>query len=168
MNRKVFLTILGGFLAACIPSPPSPDVIIVTVLVTATPEPAQLVDSYTQELYDSLQDCILLRDAFDFTSEERIYGYEVGIKKVEECVQLALEIKIPEACQECEELEPIVRKFADQTRYSLDLINQGHQTEKEVFISEGIVTFWDADITLEIIRLTIDNIREAYNLSDLN
>jgi hypothetical protein len=168
MNRKIFLPVMGVFLAACTQSPPSPDVIIVTVLVTATPEPAQLVDSYTRELQNSIQGCIQLRDAFDFTSEERIFGYEVGIKKVEECLLLVLEIETPEVCQECEDLDPMVRRFVDQTRYSLDLIGEGHQIEKEVFISEGIVTFWDADIIWEIIRITIDKIREAYNLSELN
>lgn len=74
MDRKGILLELGLFLTACSLSPPSPEVIVVTVSITATHEPAQIIDNYTQELHKGVQDCIQLRDAFDFTTDERLFG----------------------------------------------------------------------------------------------
>lgn len=92
----------------------------------------------------------------------------MGIKRVKEYVQLVLEIESPEVCQECVKIDPLVRGFVDQTLFSLNLIEQGYQIGKEVYISEGIVTSCNADIIGEAIKITINNIREKYNLSELN
>jgi hypothetical protein len=58
--------------------------------------------------------------------------------------------------------------FTAQTLESLSLIEEGYEHDKPAYISEGLITFWDADIVWEGIRITINNIRREYNLSQFD
>lgn len=50
----------------------------------------------------------------------------------------------------------------------MDFIDEGYEKQKPVLISEGLVTFWDADLIWEMIMLTINRIRIEQDLPEIN
>lgn len=58
--------------------------------------------------------------------------------------------------------------FTDQTLESLEFIEEGYEHNKPAYVSEGLITFWDADIVWEGIKITINKIRCEYGLSEIN
>ena len=126
------------------------------------------VDNFTKDLHDRIDNCISFRDAFDFTFDDELIGHRVGTKKIRECIDFILEAEIPDQCHECEELVPLIEMFTDQTLESLKFIEEGYEHNKPAYVSEGLITFWDADIIWEGIQITINNIRSEYNLPPIN
>jgi hypothetical protein len=126
------------------------------------------VDKYTRDLHNRIEDCIGFRDTFDFTINDELIGPGIGTKKVKECIDFILDAEPPDRCNECGELDPLVEMFTAQTLESLSLIEEGYEHDKPAYISEGLITFWDADIVWEGIRITINNIRREYNLSQFD
>ena len=128
----------------------------------------QRVDKYTRALHNRIEGCIGFRDTFDFTFDDELIGHRVGTKKIRECIDFILDAKIPDQCQECGELVPLVEMFTDQTLESLKFIEEGYEHNKPAYVSEGLITYWDADILWEGIQITINNIRNEYHLPNIN
>jgi hypothetical protein len=63
---------------------------------------------------------------------------------------------------------PLVEMFIDQTLEPLKFIEEGYEHNKPAYVSEGLITFWDADILWEGIQITINNIRNEYHLPNIN
>jgi hypothetical protein len=177
VKKYQFLSLLALFLTACgslptlanqvgspipvieIPTPP-PEI--------KTPSPSEEVDQYTQELHLRIRSCVDFRNVYDFTFEGEIVDPSLGTSKVRECIDIVQELKPPANCEGCEKLIPLVEGFSNQTLASMDLIDEGYEKQKTVFISEGLVTFWDADLIWEVIKLTIDRIRVEHDLPEIN
>ena len=126
------------------------------------------IDKFTQDLHDRIDNCISFRDVFDFTFEDELIGHQVGTKKMRECIAYVLDTEHPEQCQGCQDLVPLVEMFSDQTLESMKYIDEGYDQNKSFYISEGLITFWDADIIWGKIKITIKNIRSEYNLPPIN
>jgi len=83
------------------------------------------VDKYTHDFHNRIENFIGFRDIFDFTFDDELIGHGVGTKKIRECVDFILDAEIPDLCQECGELVPLVEMFTAQTVESLSLIEEG-------------------------------------------
>ena len=177
MNKYLILSILVLFLTACGNLPtlssqwnnPTPNI----ELPISTPEiktssPVEEVDQYTQELHLRIRNCVDFRNDYDFTFEGEIIDHSLGTSKIRECIDLVLELNPPADCEDCENLSSLVDDFSNQTLESMDFIDEGYEKSKPVFISEGLVTFWDADLIWEMIKLTIDRIRVEHGLPEIS
>lgn len=177
MKKYLLLSLFALILASCGNNSESSNQITNTLIVTPTPQPtlrivtstsADEVSQYTQELYNRIRDCINFRDAFDFSYAGEFVNHKLGTNKVKECINFVLELETPAECDGCEELSPMIESFSNKTLESLDLIVEGFEQQKPAFISEGLITFWDADLIWDAIRLTLDSIRAEHNLPELN
>jgi hypothetical protein len=178
MNYHALIILLAVILVGCntgIPSsnqnsnPSVPQTTLILGDATSKPELENLslaaeIDSYTRDLHDRVRNCVEFRDVYDFSFEGDFINHSLGTRKVRECLDFLLELKPPGDCQECQQLMPLVEGFSNQTLASMDLIDLGYETQKEVFIAEGLVTFWDGDLIWEAIGITIDRIRTKYKL----
>jgi hypothetical protein len=126
------------------------------------------IDLFTQKLHDRIRSCIEFRDIYDFTAVGELIDYKLGVQKIRECIEDVHEVQIPDECNGCGELDRLVEGFSNQTLDSMRMIEEGHELQKEVYISEGLVTFWDGDLLWDAIRLTIDRIRAEHNLPQIN
>ena len=177
VKRYLFISILALFLAGCgsvsALSTQTADSTLENeeLLLTEVGQITSIneeVDKYTVALHNRIEGCISFRDTFDFTFDDELIGHGVGTKKIRECIDFILDAEIPDQCQECGELVPLVEMFTDQTMESLELIEEGYEHSKPAYVSEGLLTFWDADIVWEGIRITINNIRGVYSLPEID
>ena len=177
MNKHHIILLFPLFLVGCgsLPSLSTPSENSTPDIDLSTPIPNiqtstsnEEVDNFSQELHDRIEICIDFRNSFDFTFEDELIGHQVGTKKIRECIAYVLDTEPPEQCQECQDLIPLVELFSDQTLESMKFIDEGYDQYKPAYVSEGLITFWDADIIWEGIKVTIKNIREEYNLAEIN
>lgn len=177
MNRYLYLIIFVFLLTGCIHMPGSVDQESSPTSTIASPTESiensspptiEAIDLYTQELHDRIRGCIEFRDIYDFTVEGGLIDYKLGVQKIRECIDGVHGVQIPDECKGCGELGLLVGEFSNQTLESMRMIEEGHELQKEVYISEGLVTFWDGDLLWDAIRLTIARIRAEHNLLEIN
>jgi len=176
-NRNLIIFIIAFFLAGCgsvselsaqIADPTPENEELLPTPGNQNPSIDDEVDNFTKDLHERIVSCISFRDAFNFTIEDELIGHQVGTKKMRECIAYVLDTEHPEQCQGCQDLVPLVEKFSNQTLESMKYIDEGYDQNKSFYISEGLITFWDADIIWEGIKITMDNIRSEYNLPPIN
>jgi hypothetical protein len=176
VNKYLFLSLLALFLSACgslptlsnqVSSPTPVQETATSATEIKTPSPSEEVDQYTRELHRRIRNCVDFRNDYDFTFEGEIIDHSLGTSKVRECIDLVLELNPPADCEGCEDLSSLVEQFSNQTLESMDFIDEGYEKQKPVFISEGLVTFWDADLIWEMIKLTINRIRIEQDLPEI-
>jgi hypothetical protein len=177
MKRYLYLIIFFFLLTGCISMPdsvdqesrPAPTIASPTESIEkSSPPNIEAIDLYTQELHDRIRSCIEFRNIYDFTEEGGLIDYKIGVQKIRECIDGVLEVHILDECMGCGELGLLVEEFSNRTLESMRMIEEGHELQKEVYISEGLVTFWDGDLLWDAIRLTIARIRAEHNLPELN
>jgi hypothetical protein len=176
-EKNLLLPLLTIILASCGNASPTTTQIINELILTSTSHPTPLmktaspanrVNQYTLELNDRIQSCIEFRDIYDFTAEGELIDYKLGLNKIRKCIDNVQAVQVPDECEGCDDLVQLIDRFSNQTLESMRLIEEGHELDKEVYISEGLVTFWDTDLLWELIRLTIDKFRAEYNLPEIN
>jgi hypothetical protein len=166
----LFLSAFGSLstLSHQVSSPTPLQEIATSVTEIKSLSPSEEVDQYTRELHRNIRNCVDFRNNYDFTFEGEIIDHSLGTSKVRECIDLVLELNPPAVCEYCEDLSSLVERFSNQTLESMDFIDEGYEKQKPVFISEGLVTFWDADLIWEMIKLTINRIRIEQDLPEIN
>lgn len=177
MKEILFLPLFTLILASCGNTSPTTSQSINPLIPTSTSHPTPIIitasqademNLYTHELHDRIQSCIEFRDIYDFTAEGELIDYKLGINKMRECIDNVQEVQVPDQCEGCDDLVQLIDRFSNQTLESMRLIEEGHELNKEVYISEGLVTFWDGNLIWEAIRLSIDRIRTDHNLPEIN
>ena len=123
------------------------------------------VASFTRDIRDLTSECQASDFLYDFSKDGLITGFSSGIHNVrEKCDLMEIEIEIPEHCEPCLNVISMVQEHAQIMLNGTDLIEKGHSTLNEDYVSEGLEMFWDADIFWEEIEDAIDGVRTEYNL----
>lgn len=157
--------------------PQQPEKIIETVVETITVEPTieillqanvEEVARFTRELLDITGECQASDFLYDFTSDALLSGYKAGIKNVrEKCNLEEINIQMPENCEPCQNVLPIIQEHAKLMVEGTDQIDKGNATINQELLTEGLEKFWDADILWDKVADAIDSVRTAYNLPEL-
>lgn len=169
-----------SFITACAIQPEQtqqPEIIIETVVTTVIVEPTieiivqadkEDVARFTREILDISGDCQASDFLYDFTKDALISGYKAGIKNVrEKCNLEEINIDVPENCEPCLNVLPIIHEHGKLMVEGTDLIDKANATLNQELLSDGLEKFWDADFLWDEVAEAIDDVRIAYNLPEL-
>ena len=162
MSRRSLLVgivvLLLCFFSACTTdAPPTVDV--------SLPDNNEEVARFTRNILDITGNCQASTFLYEFRSDTILYGYKAGIKSIrEKCDLEEIDIDIPENCEACRNVIPIIQEHTKLMMEGADLIEKANASFNQDLLNEGLEKFWEADIVAKDADQSIDIIRTDYNL----